>query len=248
MGRFSFPRKLAARSVVRRFARLFLEQLEEREVLSGIGPDGFGYVGNAVPFQNINLQPGDPGVFTIVPDGDYGVGAVNLGANTLNFYGQTYTGANQLWVSGKGLITFGSADGDYRNTDLTSSPLLVGGFYGFGERGDQAGGLFWRPRGAVELVRQAAAGNILQREKRQPLVLPDAIDLHDVRMLHPSDGLGFAAEAKQTVLGGMFSGQDHLEGHEAIELHLPGLVNHAHAAPAQNLQDVVARNTGQASR
>src|SRR5262249_48977760 len=39
---------------------------------------------------------------------DDAAAAVNLGANTFNFYGLVYTGNNQLFVSTNGLITFGT--------------------------------------------------------------------------------------------------------------------------------------------
>ncbi|HEV3443853.1 MAG TPA: SdrD B-like domain-containing protein, partial [Gemmataceae bacterium] len=108
----------------KRFARLVLELLEDRALLSGgpLGPDGFGYVANSVPYQNIELQ-GDPNAFRIIQYADEAGVAVNLGANSVNFYGVTYTGANQLWVGSNGTISFGSNYYDYRNTDLTASPL-----------------------------------------------------------------------------------------------------------------------------
>ncbi|TMQ31847.1 MAG: hypothetical protein E6K70_21840, partial [Planctomycetota bacterium] len=75
----------------KRRARLFVEILEDREVLSsGLGPDGFGYVANAVPFQNISLHQNDPGVFVIIPAGDDAAAPLNLGTNSVNFYGVTY--------------------------------------------------------------------------------------------------------------------------------------------------------------
>jgi len=108
----------------KRFARLVLELLEDRALLSGgpLGPDGFGYVANSVPYQNIELQ-GDPNAFRIIQYADEAGVAVNLGANSVNFYGVTYTGANQLWVGSNGTISFGSNYYDYRNTDLTANPL-----------------------------------------------------------------------------------------------------------------------------
>ena len=47
------------------------------------------------------------------------------------------------------------------------------------------------------------------------------------------DGLGLDAEARALVRAGVAAGEDHLEGDEAVELRLPGLVDDAHAAAAQ---------------
>ncbi|HLN30001.1 MAG TPA: PKD domain-containing protein [Gemmataceae bacterium] len=107
---------------------LQLEALEDRRLLSGGnligGPDGYGYSAYTANFQNINLQPGQPGVFTILQGADDAYAAVNLGSDKFNFYGQTYTGANSLFVSSKGLITLGAGDLAYQNTDLTAGPAL----------------------------------------------------------------------------------------------------------------------------
>jgi hypothetical protein len=102
---------------------IFLEALEDRTLLT-LGPDGFGYVGNSVPFQNqyVELQ-GDPGAFRIIQFADEAVVPVDLGSNSVNFYGVTYSGTNQVFASSNGTISFGSAFNDFRNTDLTASPI-----------------------------------------------------------------------------------------------------------------------------
>src|SRR5262245_18789431 len=106
-------------------SQLRLEVLEERNLLSVIaGPDGFGYTASTAPFENINLQLGQPGVFTILQGGDDAAASVNLGTNVFNFYGKTYTGANTLFVSSNGLITLGAGYIANRNTDLTTDPVL----------------------------------------------------------------------------------------------------------------------------
>ncbi|TMQ31844.1 MAG: hypothetical protein E6K70_21825 [Planctomycetota bacterium] len=91
-------------------------------VPTGPGPTGFGYVANSVPFQNVELS-GDPSAFTIIQAADDAFAPVDLGSNTLNLYGITYTGNNQLFVSSNGLITFGSGNSSRMNTDLTSGPM-----------------------------------------------------------------------------------------------------------------------------
>jgi hypothetical protein len=86
------------------------------------GPDGYGYTALATPFQNIDLELGQPGVFQILNNQDDASVAVDLGSNTFNFYGTTYTGNNQLFVSTNGLVTFGTAYTGPGNDDLTYSP------------------------------------------------------------------------------------------------------------------------------
>ena len=64
-------------------------------------------------------------------------------------------------------------------------------------------------------------------------------------MLQASDGLGFArGSAPATSAPACRAGQDHLEGDEALEADLPGLVDDPHAAAAEDLQDLVARHGG----
>jgi subtilisin family serine protease len=88
-----------------------------------LGPDGFGFSACQAAFEDLDLEPGQPGVFTVLNLTDDGTAAVNLGSNTFTFYGATYTGANQLYVSSNGLITFGSGTNAYLNADLTSGPV-----------------------------------------------------------------------------------------------------------------------------
>jgi hypothetical protein len=90
-------------------------------ISSTVGPDGSGYVGTATAFTGGSIV-GQPGTFTVITSGDFVSNPVNLGSNTFTFYGTTYTGNNRLYVSTKGLITFGVADTNSINGDLTSSP------------------------------------------------------------------------------------------------------------------------------
>lgn len=85
--------------------------------------DAFGYLGCYGEAESIDLRPGDPGVFVIISGGDDVAASVNLGQNTFNFYGTTFTGNNQLFVSSNGLITFGAANTAFTNTNLTDVPL-----------------------------------------------------------------------------------------------------------------------------
>ncbi len=54
-----------------------------------------------------------------------------------------------------------------------------------------------------------------------------------------ADGLGLVLEPPQLVLAGQQPGLDHLQRHRAVEADLAGLVDDAHAAPAQLLPDLI---------
>jgi hypothetical protein len=83
-----------------------------------IAADAYGYQASVTPFQNLEIA-GQPGTFTIIASGDDVSAPVNLGSNTFNFYGTNYFGATSLYVSTNGLITFGSGNTEYFNTDLS---------------------------------------------------------------------------------------------------------------------------------
>jgi hypothetical protein len=121
---------------------------------------------------------------------------------------------------------------------------LVGGVHGPGQRLAELGGLAGWQRGAGELPVQAAAGHELQGEVRPAVGLADLVDLHDVGVLKAGDGLGLGAEAGQFVGAGVGAGQDHLEGDQAVQAEVPGLVDDAHAAPAQFPEELVAGDDG----
>jgi hypothetical protein len=87
-----------------------------------VGPDGFGHTATVTPFQNLEIL-GQLGTFTVIPVGTDLSVPVDLGTNTFTFYGVTYTGANKLFVSTNGLITFGSANTSHNNSNLTMSPM-----------------------------------------------------------------------------------------------------------------------------
>ena len=82
-----------------------------------IGPDGFGYKTAQYPFENLNLAIGGANVTTLLNASDDGSSAINLGSNTFNFYGTTYT-ASQMFAAVNGLITFGAANTSYQNDTL----------------------------------------------------------------------------------------------------------------------------------
>src|SRR5262245_34494225 len=84
-------------------------------------------------------------------------------------------------------------------------------------------------RGCQGLV-QAAAFDVFEGDERPAVALADLVDLDDVRMLELGDGFGLATEAAALLGAGVGAGCYHLEGDQAIQADLPGLVDHAHAA------------------
>ena len=78
-------------------------------------------------------------------------------------------------------------------------------------------------------------------------MLADLVDLHDVGVLQSGDRLRLDAEPLPLRGAGISAAQDHFQGDDAVEADLPGLVNDAHAAAVQLLQDLVAGH-GQAHR
>src|SRR5262249_22202234 len=54
-----------------------------------------------------------------------GYGTVDLGSNTFRYYGNNYTGANQLFVVTNGYITLGGTDAAVAN-NFTNGPLGTG--------------------------------------------------------------------------------------------------------------------------
>jgi hypothetical protein len=60
--------------------------------------------------------------------------------------------------------------------------------------------------------------------------------------------LRLGAKAGQFGLAGVAAGQDHLQGDDAAQTNLTGLVDDAHAAPAQFLQHLVAGDRRQSCR
>src|SRR5439155_8564740 len=85
------------------------------------GPDAFGYDALSVPAQTGLELVGQSGTTSLTfSNADDGTATLNLGTNTFNFYGTTYTGNSSVYVSTNGLITFGSGTNAYQNDDMSS--------------------------------------------------------------------------------------------------------------------------------
>jgi hypothetical protein len=120
--------------------------------------------------------------------------------------------------------------------------LAVGVVHGLGQLPHEHGGVAGRLRRTGDLLVQAAAVDVFQREVGAAVVLADLVDVDDVGVLELGGGLGLAAEAGPVVFVGVLAGADHLQGDRPLQAALPGQVDHAHAAAAEHAQDVVARH------
>jgi Bacterial Ig-like domain len=83
-----------------------------------VGPDGFGYTGIAIPSQFVDISATGKKILVGVNDGFQQLTA--LSGFKFSLYGATYT---SVFVSSNGLITFGSGNPSFVNTDLTTAPL-----------------------------------------------------------------------------------------------------------------------------
>ncbi len=88
-------------------------------MLALAGPDGYGYEANEHPYEALDLVAGDAGINSILDTDDDGFMSLPLGANSFKFYGTTYS---QLIVSVNGLLTFGSSNEYFANSNLSSMP------------------------------------------------------------------------------------------------------------------------------
>src|SRR5262249_9756368 len=94
-------------------------------------------------------------------------------------------------------------------------------------------------RFASSLLIKAATGQVLQREKGAAVVFAHLVDLDDVGVLQPCDGLRLPLEASPRRRVSVGARQDHFEGHRALERTLPSLVDNTHASPPQLRDDLV---------
>ena len=108
-----------------------------------------------------------------------------------------------------------------------------------GQSLDQLRGLPGRQGLLADPGRQRAPFDELEREVGISVGLVDLIDLDDVRMPKLADRLGLRLEASEFSPAGVLGRQDHLEGGEPADAAMPGLVDDAHAAAAQDFEDVV---------
>src|SRR3954453_14977182 len=105
-------------------AGVVVEMLESRRLLAAAaGPDGYGYVADAHAFDaTAHLTENAAGVVSIISSTDDESAPIDIGRNPFTFYGHRYGGADQVYASSNGIVSFGKPDSNYSNTDLTGYP------------------------------------------------------------------------------------------------------------------------------
>ena len=127
-------------------------------------------------------------------------------------------------------------------------PAPVGRLDGFGQGRQQRGGLAGRLGHARQFLGQVAPLDKLHGEVGQAVLVAHVVDLDDIGMPQTGPHSCFPQEAFSRLPTGMRTGQQHLEGDRAVEAHVPGPVDDAHAAAAHHLQDFITRDPGQFGR
>ena len=92
---------------------------------------------------------------------------------------------------------------------------------------------------------QTAPLEQFEREVGEFVDLSDVIDLHDVGVAEPRDGLGLNPEPIESVRSVPGIATDHLQGDQAVEQGLARLEDHTHAAMTEYRQDLVTGNHGE---
>src|SRR5262245_14618663 len=119
--------------------------------------------------------------------------------------------------------------------------LLMRSVYGIGELLHQRRRVLRRQRRAVELLRQATARAIFEREIRLPAVRAEFVDVNDPRMIERGDRFRFREKARAVFFRGVSASEYHFQCDFAIELRLPSVIDNAHAATAEQTQYLVTR-------
>src|SRR5262245_4564951 len=98
-------------------------------------------------------------------------------------------------------------------------------------------GLGWAV--AVKAILKGNPGDVLHNNARQPIMLLDAMDGDDMLVGDGGSGLGLAGKALPgRSAGGQFRGH-YLDRDDAVQLRIERLVNDTHAAPTDDLADLV---------
>ncbi len=121
-------------------------------------------------------------------------------------------------------------------------PLVVRGIESIGNLDSHVQQLFQLERPALDLVFESRALQILHGDESLPVLLADVVDGADVGMVQGRSRLGLALEAGQRlgVLGDVI--RQELEGDKAMQPGVFGLVDDAHAATADLLNNAVVRD------
>ena len=90
---------------------------------------------------------------------------------------------------------------------------------------------------------QADTRHIIHGEKRVAIEFAHLVDRHDIRMLQLRRRLSFNLKAFDVLLARQPLGADHLDGHDAVEGNLPGLIDDSHAAVGNFFKEHVIPET-----
>ena len=91
----------------------------------------------------------------------------------------------------------------------------------------------WSSRNEASFSARLLADDELHAEVALAVVLADLVDRDDAGVVEQRDGLGLVLKPTQLGVVGQEPGLHHLESDRPVETDLPGLVDHAHAAPPQ---------------
>ena len=135
-------------------------------------------------------------------------------------------------------------DEDVCRLDVAVNDALgVGGVECVGNldsNGEQRLQIHWA---VADQVLQSVAVQKLHGDERLPVLFANIVDSADVGMVQGRRRLGLALEAGQSLrIAGYLVGQK-LEGDEAMQPRVFGLVDHAHAPAAQPLDNSVVRDS-----
>ena len=97
-------------------------------------------------------------------------------------------------------------------------------------------------RSDVDRLAQVDALEQLHGHVEQALLLPEVVHRHDVGVVQQGRRLGLALEALQRLVVGAEAGRERLEGDEAVQYGVVGLVHLAHRAAAELADDRVLAN------
>jgi hypothetical protein len=98
-------------------------------------------------------------------------------------------------------------------------------------------------RAVPDDLSQVLPPHVIHREKVLPFMHADFMHRHDVRMLQDRRSRCLDPEAMNEFLAGKLTRTNHLHRHRAVQGHLPGLVDHAHPALRDFLDELVVTKT-----
>ena len=109
-------------------------------------------------------------------------------------------------------------------------PVLVGVVQGVGHVRDQLGRFVKGETAGGEPLGQRGALDKLADEVTRRAAGTRVIDGYDAGVLQPGGAAGFAEEMVQVFLRRHAPGPGHFDGHDAVQFHVPGLVDGAEPA------------------